>query len=141
MPKWICPHCDAVMNVKPEHLGQTAACVSCGRKSEVKDAAAIAAILEDDPPREDLQPAAPPTLPRAETVSDTAKGVLMTTVFLMVTVGVLTMGAPGRPGIALLISAVVLVVQMILIWPFYTMADDTRTNRRLLEQMLKDNRS
>lgn len=28
--------------------------------------------------------------------------------------------------------------QVILVWPFYTMADDTRANRRLLEQIAKN---
>ena len=47
MPRWICPSCDAVMNVKPVHIGQTAACVSCGRKSEVFDTDAFSEMLSD----------------------------------------------------------------------------------------------
>lgn len=47
MPRWVCLHCDAVMNVKPAHLGQTVACVSCGRKSEVVDANSLTEMLTD----------------------------------------------------------------------------------------------
>lgn len=137
MPRWICPSCNATMTVKPSHIGQTAACVSCGKKSEVTDSDAIANMLQDDPPAEVRPPGWVP--PRGESVCDLAKGMLMTAVFLMVAGGVLTLNR-GGPGVALLVSAVVLVVQMILIWPFYTMADDTRANRRLLDQIVKRER-
>lgn len=47
MPTWICPECNASMTVKPALIGQIKPCAGCGVESEVTDAAALAAMLDD----------------------------------------------------------------------------------------------
>ena len=47
MPTWICPECNASMTVKASLVGQVRPCAGCGAESEITDADALAAMLND----------------------------------------------------------------------------------------------
>jgi hypothetical protein len=125
MPRWICRTCHAVMQVDTEMLGQYQRCARCGRESEVIDSDAVT-TAQTSPPAGLLPP---------QLVSHNARSLLIVLTLLPFIMGGVMLGLKYPGGFHLLCLGVGMLVNVVLVWPFYTMADDTRANRIILERI------
>jgi hypothetical protein len=73
MPRWICPHCRATMNVMPVHIGTMQTCLNCKTTSEVTDADAT--VIPAEVPAFAVEPDE-----SDETQEQSEKGVSTTTI-------------------------------------------------------------
>lgn len=144
MPKWICENCGASMTVKDSHIGTEQACIKCGQRSIVPagiETNPFTAMLAKDGVQPDVtlpsQPDNSIRLPE-ESVSSSAKTACVVIILVAVLLAILVAGSQRGAESAVFWAgiAIGLTVQAVMIWPFYTMADDTRANRRLLEALV-----
>ena len=154
MTTWICPFCDARMNVKSQLVGETRPCANCNQESEITDADAVPPLpaeLFDDAPRprksRRAAPAAPilsssnpggdsPVAMESLTSVSLAYGLLIIIAVCsgLCIVGGVAGGGDAAPAIQLGFTGLASVV---VAWPIYTIANETFRSRRLLEQILK----
>lgn len=126
MPRWICEHCNAEMTVRADLLGTRRKCRACGKESEVIDADVI---------RLDPQPEYVAPLPAVESVSRVAKLALLVPCAICLLAGVIVLAAGSELGGIAVVYAIGIAMLTAVLWPIYTMADDTRANRKLLEEI------
>lgn len=157
MPRWICSSCSTIMKVKSEHVGTLQRCRSCGVEEVVVDADRIPWSNSPMPPRAQARTPLPESTssdlnseelidksPSGESVTQAARNTMLvigsfSTFFgVVLTVALMQSEIDAMGGVILLVSGIVSLIQTILVWPVYTMADDTRINRRLLEQIAKN---
>lgn len=119
MPTWICPTCSASMTVSESAIGQREFCTACKRKAVVIDASK-----------------AGPEVP----ITSFSKAIL-SIVAVVETALAFGFAMSGPKGfelmLVLLAGAISTGIALVVVWPIYTMVEDTRANRRLLEELLK----
>lgn len=143
MPNWICPFCRAKMTVKTELLGQVRPCPKCKQESTIEDCDTIApplpveALPESYSKLKSDKASATENASGDESIGNVARGMLLlvTAIFLLYGAigegnGQRNNGFPSACGVLFLAA---------ILWPIYTMARDTRANRRLLEQIARSN--
>ncbi|MDB5387372.1 MAG: hypothetical protein JWM11_3018 [Planctomycetaceae bacterium] len=155
MPKWICPVCAASHNVTTQHLGKTAKCQKCGAANIVVDSETVASIDDDEDESSEESPADPamnffnkiadpdngPSLAPAQpeqtelpTTTAIAKGLLFVLLVILFLFMLINLNQDEKTGPNPLREIAVvgffgLLVQMVLVWPFYTACDDIHAIR------------
>lgn len=124
MPNCVCPKCSTLLNVREDLVGQEITCVECGVVFKVTDNVPV--ITMPPPPAESRWP-------HEEYVGIWGKFLLVVTPITL-----LVMGVTSRPrwsGTQFEQLALIVAIQAIMLWPFYTMSNDMRKCRRLLERI------
>lgn len=125
MPRWICPNCSAAQTVPDSDPSLLVTCWKCGHAAKRPTAVPSAPASENSNAQDD----------REEQVSGAAKMLILVGSLGPIGVGVLALMTDNpAAGVYLLAVGFTIGVQAILVWPIYTMVDDTRAIRRLLEQ-------
>lgn len=147
MPRWICPSCNTSMKVKADLVGTLQRCLSCDAEDLVIDADAVSLPRPMMPPPmptpivQVATPSAPPEVTiepeGAEFVTTGARILCVLIPILAISVGALMRDNPEMKssGSYLVFTGIAAAIEVCLIWPFYTMCDDTRANRRLLQKI------
>lgn len=144
MPKWICPSCSAVMNVKQSLVGQVKPCAGCGAESEITNADALANMLAGEAPEELAIPEPVVATERDRLIRDlrndlppvlSAYRTLGLVVALIGTFGAFAAGSINPP--ALLAIPGIWIVFGLLYVVIEFMADAYRS-RRLLEEIFRN---
>jgi uncharacterized protein YbaR (Trm112 family) len=124
MPNCVCPKCSTLLNVREDLVGQEIACVECGAVFKVTDNVPV--ITMPSPPAEFWEP------------SNEFVGIWGKFLLVVTPITLLVMGMTSRPrwaGTQLEQLALIVAIQAVMVWPFYTMSNDMRKCRRLLERI------
>lgn len=124
MPKWNCPDCGATHAIADDKIGTLVTCLKCGRD-------AISEVAKQHP-SVDKGSRKPPR----EYVANVAKALLACASLGLMIVGaaVLSSDKPAMGGYVFAVGFAI-GIQAVLVWPIYTMAEDARASRRLLERV------
>lgn len=135
MPRWVCPFCRAKMSVRDGHLGQSRPCANCKRSSVVEDCDRTddVGVLDQFP---DDRLALPKLIQKEPAIGVVAKFMLIATGAC----GVLAVAIQDHAEIKSLAFAGIVSTGLlaVILWPFYTMANDTRSILRILQNGKKD---
>ncbi len=135
------------MQVDESVLGHVKPCAKCGVMSEVVDSNSSKSGIrlpasETETQNFDEQMIKDAVASSADpgSVSVAARLLSIAIPVMGLMLGILLVNASRAPqfGHLLCYMAMAAGFQVILVWPIYTMADDTRANRRLLEQIAKN---
>lgn len=135
MPTWVCRLCGLQMSVAPEVVGKTRACERCGQQSVVESV--NTGRMSADVTQNAMVPHVNLNRIPDSDVGSWAKLFFALVPMILGLAAIYYWNVNEAHAFVLAYVAGGFLVQGIVMWPIYTMANETRENRRLLAEIAR----